>query len=271
MRPQWCREHIDETAKHCGLGDDVISDVKKAAKFCSSNPDFSDCATKPIMTLIRIRDESVRQKAISSISNALKSNKHPLTGAFLKDKRLPEKTIKKVIQKVEKEVRGELTEEYRKEAEALPASPYQPQPNSIPVTNAPPQKSLAEQTQEPEPGIIPYKPPNLPPLSPDASMSEVLKRDAILLEMAQSGGGFQTAAEMINGGYAIKPAPYKITPVKLSPIEAGERITAVVRGYLTDKDREIWEDLRKSGQLGDSDLEIFQGLINDAALRMGGA
>jgi hypothetical protein len=71
------------------------------------------------MALINIRDDPVRDKAISSVSNALKSGKHPLTGQFLKDKRLPEKTIKKVIQQVEQEIRGELTEKYK--AEKKPA------------------------------------------------------------------------------------------------------------------------------------------------------
>lgn len=269
MRIQACREVIEKTAEVCDLGPDIVTEVKKVAKFCSSNPTFAVCGTRPIYRLISHKDEDIRNRAISIAENRLKQET-PTGGKI--EKRLTEPEVRKILKKAEIEVRGELTEKYKKEAEAKPPSPFQPATNSIAVTDSPPQPSLAEQLNgTPEPGIIPYKPPALPPLSPDAPMSEVLKRDAILLEMAQAGGGFQTAAEMINGGMVVKPAPYKITPVKLSPVEAGERITAVVRGYLTDKDREIWEDLRKSGQLGDTDLEIFQGLINDAALRMGGA
>ena len=88
MRSQWCREHIDEVAEKCGLGEDTVSDCKKAAKLCSSIPDLSDCSTRAIMALIDIRDDPVRDKAISSVSNALKSGKHPLTGQILKDKKL---------------------------------------------------------------------------------------------------------------------------------------------------------------------------------------
>jgi len=43
-----------------------------------SKPEYSDCSTAAIMALIRIRDDPVRDKAISSISNALKLGKHPL-------------------------------------------------------------------------------------------------------------------------------------------------------------------------------------------------
>jgi hypothetical protein len=164
MRSQWCREHIDETAEKCGLGEDTVSDVKKAAKFCAGASEFSDCSTASIMALIQIKDEPVRQKAISSVSNALKSGKHPLTGVFLKDKRLPEKTIRKVIQSVEREVRGELIRELTKKYEedhkstledpnkkplTQPAKDHPnhgqhvAQPSTLPVTDAPPQPSLA--------------------------------------------------------------------------------------------------------------------------------
>jgi len=159
MRSQWCREHIDETAANCGLSDDTVSDVKRAAKLCASAPEYSDCSTAAIMALIRIRDDPVRDKAISSVSNALKSGKHPLTGQIMKDKKLPEKTIKKVIQQVEREVRGDLTKKYERERkekpeqetqeDPLPVSPYVPQPGSIEVSGTIP-PSLAEQMKEPE-------------------------------------------------------------------------------------------------------------------------
>ena len=156
MRPQWCREHIDETAKHCGLSDDTVSDVKRAAKLCASAPEYSDCSTAAIMALIRIRDDPVRDKAISSISNALKLGKHPLTGQIMKDKKLPEKTIKKVIQQIELEVRGELTKKYEQEKKTAPKKPpYNgtPQPGDYPAPPAPMAQTLKEKYggQEPVP------------------------------------------------------------------------------------------------------------------------
>lgn len=162
MRSQWCREHIDEAAEKCGLGVDTVSDVKKAAKFCATASEFSDCSTAAICALISIRDDPVRDKAILSVSNALKSGKHPLTGEFLKDKRLPEKTIKKVIRKVEMEVRGELTEKYKEEKQAGPEK----EPEKDRVADAsksiteeapavPAQPSLAAQVA----GTVPPEPP----------------------------------------------------------------------------------------------------------------
>lgn len=149
MRSQWCREHIDEAAENCGLEASTISDVKQAAKFCAAASEFSECSTNAIITLIRIRDDPVRDKAILSVSNALKSGKHPLTGQFLKDKRLPEKTIKKVIRQVEQEVRGELTEKYKADiASAGFPENVPPAEVTIPLKgdpDAPPQPSLAAQ------------------------------------------------------------------------------------------------------------------------------
>jgi len=115
MRSQWCREHIDETAENCGLGEATVSDVKKAAEFCVEFPEISDCSTHSIMTLIRCSDDSVRDNAISSIRKSLDSGKHPLTGKAIKTKRLSEKDIKKVLEKSELEVRGEIVKKIKRE------------------------------------------------------------------------------------------------------------------------------------------------------------
>ncbi len=146
MRAQWCREHIDETAKQCGLDDETVSRIKKVAKFCASNPQFCDCGTAPIYRLITIPDDPVRQNAISSASKSLESGKHPVTGVFLKDKRLTDSDVKKIIQKAEMEVRGELTEKYKAEQKAKkPGYVGCYQPGEIKTTNDPPQPSLAQQ------------------------------------------------------------------------------------------------------------------------------
>jgi hypothetical protein len=144
MRSQWCREHIDETAKNCGLGEDVVSDVKKAAKLCATIPDLSGCSTRSIMALIRIKDEDVRNHAISLAEKALKEETP--TGGKKRD-RLTEKEIKKIVDISFKEVRIDLTEKFKKEDQ----KPKKPgfvgcyQPGEVPVTDAPPQPSLAAQ------------------------------------------------------------------------------------------------------------------------------
>ena len=81
--------------------------------------------------------------------------------------------------------------------------------------------------------------------------------------------GFGTGNDIdpATGGKLIKGAPVKVVPVAVSGEQAGQWLTAIVRGYLTPAQREIWESIRKSGELGDTDLETFEGMID----RMGAA
>jgi hypothetical protein len=106
MRSQWCREHIDETAQHCGLEKSVVSEVKIAAEFCTDHSAFAKCGTRAITALIRIRDEPVKELAISLAQNAL--NDTTPTGGR-KRKSLTEREIKNLIQKAEIEIHGEPT------------------------------------------------------------------------------------------------------------------------------------------------------------------
>jgi hypothetical protein len=73
----------DSCADACGLDDETVRQVKSVADFCEGKPEISGLSTNAVMPLIRIQDEEVRDKAISSVSNALKSGKHPITGKFL--------------------------------------------------------------------------------------------------------------------------------------------------------------------------------------------
>jgi hypothetical protein len=100
-----------------------------------------------------------------------------------------------------------------------------------------------------------------PPLSKDADMDEVLKRDALLLAMAQSDKPpmFTTAAQLINGGLVTKPAPYKMAP--MTKEDAEQRLIEVVRGFCTAKDREALGDIMRTGEFGSSYVEIFTGMI----------
>jgi hypothetical protein len=174
MRSQWCREHIDEAALNCGLGKDTVSDVKKAAAFCVDHQDMSDCSTRSLMALIDIRDDPVREKAISSISKSLESGKHPLTGQILKDKRLTEREIKKVIEKAELEVRGELSKKYAENRK---------------------NKSV----------MAPIAPVSLPPSLPDdAPMTEKIKRDNLLLEIHGAAKPVQSNFDIVQQDAAVK-------------------------------------------------------------------
>jgi hypothetical protein len=66
--------------------------------------------------------------------------------------------------------------------------------------------------------------------------------------------------EEIAGAKIIRPAPLAITAVKLNKEEADQRIRDT-RGYLTPKDWDAFEDIRKTGELGESYVETFIGLI----------
>ena len=97
MRLQWCRDHIDEVKEACALSNDAVIEIKKVNKFVEEYPDFAVLPTRVIRTVFRVRDDPVREKVISSVLKSLKSGKHPITGEFLKNKRLTERDVKKVI------------------------------------------------------------------------------------------------------------------------------------------------------------------------------
>ena len=139
MRSQWCREHIDKTAEECGLEKSVVSDVKQAAKFCAVVSDLSECSTRSILALIRIKDEPVKNRAISLAINTLKEETP--TGGQKRD-RLTEKEIKKLIDRAEREVRGELAKKYRQEKK--PSYNGTPQPGDYPAPPAPMAQTLKE-------------------------------------------------------------------------------------------------------------------------------
>jgi hypothetical protein len=129
MRTQYCREHIKKTAEECGLGPDIVSEVERVAKFCASNPTFADCATRPLRLLIDVRDEKIKNHAISLAENALKEET-PTGGR--KKKLLTETDVRGIIRKSEKEIRGELTEKYKAEKKPEPAKePETPAPVQI--------------------------------------------------------------------------------------------------------------------------------------------
>ena len=60
-----------------------------------------------IRPLINEKNKKIKQKAIISISKALKTGKHPITGRYTK-KKLTQKDIKAVLKKIRDEVRSGL-------------------------------------------------------------------------------------------------------------------------------------------------------------------
>ena len=155
MRTQYCRQHIKKTAQECGLGEDIVTEVEKADKFCLSNPAFADCATRPIYRLISEKDIEVRNKAISFAENAL--NEETPTGGKVRE-RLTEPEMIVFLRKARREVHGEPGEKEKSRKKPLTRpepgdanhGKFCSQPGSLPVTDAPPQPSLGEQVRAAE-------------------------------------------------------------------------------------------------------------------------
>jgi hypothetical protein len=280
VRRQWCREHIDEVNENCDIGDKVVSEVKKVSNFCKSVPAFEGCATRPVYRLISYRDEKVRNHAISLAEKRL--NRETPTGGK-REKELTEPEIKKILEKAIIEIYGSLPEKkkngdetpteikpkmdgelyVRKGSDGIadgtivqkPASPYQPQPNSIPVTNDPAMRPLSEIADLSK----------LPSLSPDAPMDEVMKRDELLLKIHNVPSEFKTGSEIqkevINGGLVTKPLPYKISPEPMTEKEADELILQVINRWFAPKSKELWETILTSGELSDSPARLFEALV----------
>jgi hypothetical protein len=118
----------------------------------------------------------------------------------------------------------------------------------------------SEPKLEPKPETEP-----LPPLSPDAPMEERLKRDEVLLAQA----GFRRASDLM-AATPIKPPALVIVPVPVTKEQAEYKLTEIVRGYLSPKSKETWEQIRQSGEMGDQNLEIFQGMIDRYGELLGG-
>lgn len=81
--------------------------------------------------------------------------------------------------------------------------------------------------------------------------------------------GFQRAdgtAEDGLGNTIIKPPPYKIVPVQLTKEQAEEKLTEIVRGYLTPSAQRSWEFAKKAG-LHESNLDLFQFFVDGIELQ----
>jgi len=158
MRSQWCREHIDETAEHCGIDESTVSEVKQAAQFCVEHPEYSDCSTMAILVLIRYPDMAVRDNATLSIKKSFDSGKHPLTGKIIKAKILTAKEVKKILEKEEIALRGEVVKVIKEAKKAEPAPVVKPEPAKPSPAGQTLTEKMAAQPQQP----VFYKPDPAP-------------------------------------------------------------------------------------------------------------
>ncbi len=120
MRTQECRRKIVEAGRSCHVNEDDYDEIEKAYYFCEEpqHSAFADLPTRPIRALIRIKDEQVRDRAISSVKKLLELPKSQDTGRFVKS--ITEKEVKKIAEQAELEIRKELMEKMKKEREDSP-------------------------------------------------------------------------------------------------------------------------------------------------------
>ena len=96
MRAQYCREKIHDIQKHCEVGAKYVKEVDKACDLAKMVPEIEPLATTALTALLRERDVDMRNKAISTVRNAMITKKNPITGKFFTD-RLTEKEVKAIL------------------------------------------------------------------------------------------------------------------------------------------------------------------------------
>jgi len=152
LRAEWCRRHIKEAVVNCGLRKSVASECTQASKFCDEHSAFAECGSRAIVTLIRVRDAPVRERAISLAEHALKSTT-PTGGK--KKTRLTEREIKKLIERAAKEVRTELSDVSKNPESSLGP---EPRPDSSPITAAVDTVPVPDQSQQQLPTPLQLQP-----------------------------------------------------------------------------------------------------------------
>ena len=100
VRCDWCkiRENIEILKQLCEKDDDTWRDMEKVADFVKRHPTIVELTGGAMRPLMRETNEQIKQKAILSISKALESKKHPITGEFCN--KLTEKDISATINKI---------------------------------------------------------------------------------------------------------------------------------------------------------------------------
>lgn len=77
MKSQWCREHIDETAKHCGLDDETVRVTKQAAIFCEKHPVLEPLATDAVLAIARMKSLADQDTIIKKIAGSIRAGGRP--------------------------------------------------------------------------------------------------------------------------------------------------------------------------------------------------
>ena len=121
MRTQYCRDNIDKVAENCGLSERAVQDVKQAADFCDQYREFSRVSTSAIVTLIRIKEPQIKQKAISFAQSFL-NEKTPTGGQ--KNTDLTANKVREIIKGADMIVRKEYLRDHPEIKETIaPSTP----------------------------------------------------------------------------------------------------------------------------------------------------
>lgn len=190
-RLQYCRKHIDDVAEACDLSRRTIEEVKQGAKFCDENGEFSRLPTSAILTLIRVKDTEIRDRAISLAQKAL-SLTTPTGGK--KTKSFAAKDIKKIIDIATTEIRME------RKPEDSPTKPEEKKqkPTAEPTKILSPQPSLAAQMKAKDDGFF-------IPTTPDPAKAKSARMEELAVELlSMYSPTFQT---MVNEIVRVRNTP----------------------------------------------------------------
>jgi len=98
VKSQWCREHIDETAKHCGLDDETVRVTKQAAIFCEKHPVLEPLATDAVLVIARMKSPAGQDATIKKIEGSIRAGGRPtaetIRGLINGGERKPQKAPK---------------------------------------------------------------------------------------------------------------------------------------------------------------------------------
>lgn len=115
-RNEECCRKVNWLTEHCDLDIEVARELNKRNKFIDDHPEITGISTNALRPLIRETNEQIKQKAILSLSKALESKKHPITGKFCN--KLVGKDVLATISKIKIETGLEPISE-RKEIESI--------------------------------------------------------------------------------------------------------------------------------------------------------
>ena len=188
MREQACREKIHKTAERCKLAPETVAEIDRVTGFVKEHPEISRLTTDAVTPLMAISDPEKQKEAISHVEKSL-NRKTPTGGTY--KKRLTKPEVEKIVEKVS-------PSENPKAESGVKSGSFAPAKGSIPVTDRPPQPSLAAQMKAKDDGFF-------IPTTPDPAKAKSARMEELAVELlSMYSPTFQT---MVNEIVRVRNTP----------------------------------------------------------------